>query len=113
LTDALDQLPSLSSARSMTDPRADRRVLGRRLVFLALVLVSVGALVALAGLALSSGGLGGVDLLLLLLFGLTTPWLAVGFWNATVGFLIMRFARNLSVVAVPQAGDPQPQRHDG
>ena len=43
-------------------------------------------------LALSAGGFGIVDVVLLVLFALTLPWTVIGFWNATIGFLIMRFA---------------------
>ena len=31
-------------------------------------------------------------LVLLALFALTLPWMVIGFWNAVIGFLIMRFA---------------------
>lgn len=72
----------------------DRRVLARRLVFLVLVTVSMAALLVLATLTLSPGGFDGIDLLLLVLFALTTPWMVVGFWNAAIGFLIMRLARD-------------------
>ena len=72
----------------------DRRVLARRLVFLALVTTSMAALLVLAALTLSPGGFDGIDLLLLVLFSLTTPWMVVGFWNAAIGFLIMRLARD-------------------
>ena len=72
----------------------ERRVLARRLVFLALVTMSTAALLVLAALTLSPGGFDGVDLLLLVLFALTTPWMVVGFWNAAIGFLIMRLARD-------------------
>ena len=44
-------------------------------------------------LALSPGGFGIVDVVILVLFAVTLPWMVVGFWNATIGFLIMRFAR--------------------
>jgi membrane glycosyltransferase len=42
------------------------------------------------------------------LFGMTTPWLAVGFWNAAIGFCIMRFARDPSAVVMPQAARTEP-----
>ncbi len=38
--------------------------------------------------------LGIADALLLLFFGLTMPWSVIGFWNAAIGFVIMRFARD-------------------
>ena len=76
---------------------------------------------------------------LLVLFALTTPWIAVGFWNAAIGFIIMRFAddpvqrrraasgapirgsRDHASTAIvmcvrneaPDRVDPQPRHHDG
>ena len=50
---------------------------------------------------LSAGGFGVADALLLLLFGLTLPWSVIGFWNATIGFFIMRFARDPVAAVLP------------
>jgi membrane glycosyltransferase len=58
---------------------------------------------ALAGRALSAGGFGAADGLLLILFGLTMPWSVIGFWNATIGFFIMRFARDPVATVLPAA----------
>ena len=58
---------------------------------------------ALAALALSPGGLGVVDIVLLALFALTLPWMVVGFWNAVIGFLIMRFAADPVAAVMPLA----------
>ena len=44
--------------------------------------------------ALSPGGFGFFDLLFLLFFAVTLPWTVIGFWNAVIGFAIMRFARD-------------------
>jgi len=87
---------------------SDRCVLARRLVFLALVTLTIALLLVLAVLTLAAGGFGVVDFLLLVLFGMTTPWLAVGFWNAAIGFCIMRFARDPSAVVMPQAARTEP-----
>jgi membrane glycosyltransferase len=87
---------------------SDRRVLARRLVFLALVTFTIALLLVLGVLTLAAGGFGVVDVLLLVLFGMTTPWLAVGFWNAAIGFCIMRFARDPSAVVMPQAARTEP-----
>jgi membrane glycosyltransferase len=38
---------------------------------------------------------------LLLLFGLTMPWSVIGFWNAAIGFVIMRFARDPVAAVLP------------
>ncbi len=57
----------------------------------------------LAALTLSPGGFDFVDAVLLILFALTTPWIAVGFWNAAIGFIIMRFAHDPVGAVVPSA----------
>jgi membrane glycosyltransferase len=61
----------------------------------------MAALLVLAAIALSAGGFGLVDALLLVLFALTLPWSVIGFWNATIGFFIMRFARDPIALVVP------------
>ena len=89
---------------SLTEsPLTDRRVFARRLVFLILATVSIAALLGLATLALSPGGIDAVDAALLVLFALTTPWIVVGFWNAAIGFAIMRFADDPVGCVVPRA----------
>ncbi|MBN9086763.1 MAG: glucans biosynthesis glucosyltransferase MdoH [Reyranella sp.] len=75
----------------------------RRLVFLALVSVSIATLLVLAALTLSVGGLGAGDIVLLGLFSLTTPWLAVGFWNSAIGLALMLGARDVSAFLIPEA----------
>jgi membrane glycosyltransferase len=99
LTHALDELNHLSSAQS----RHDRRIFVRRLVFALLTTTSIALLLVLAALSLSADGFDSVDLLLLVLFFATTPWLAIGFWNAAIGFFIMRFTDDPSAYVVPQA----------
>lgn len=100
MTHTLDERANLASAQTPVD----RTVFVRRLVFAALAAASIGALLVLAGFALSAGGFDLVDFVLLLLFAMTTPWLVIGFWNAAIGFVIMRFARDPSTYVVPQAG---------
>jgi membrane glycosyltransferase len=81
----------------------------RRLVFLALVTVTIATLLVLAALTLSVGGLGAGDILLLGLFSLTTPWLAVGFWNSVIGLALMLGARDVSAFLIPEAArQPEP-----
>ncbi len=79
----------------------------RRLVFLVLVTVSIATLLILAAHALSPGGFGAGDLVLLLLFSLTTPWLAVGFWNSVIGLVLMRFS-DASAFLIPEAAHRGP-----
>jgi membrane glycosyltransferase len=87
---------------SLTDG-SDKEIVGRRALFAALVGLTIAALLALAAYALSAGGFGLTDAVLLLLFGLTMPWSVIGFWNATIGFLIMRFARDPVAAVLPAA----------
>jgi membrane glycosyltransferase len=74
-------------------------------LFSVLVLSSIAGLLVLAARALSPGGFDALDLLLLVLFALTTPWFVVGFWNAAIGFVVMRFARDPISAVVPQAAE--------
>ena len=66
------------SGRSTTNlPPGDgseRRIVGRRALFAALVSLTITALLLLTAYALSAGGFGVVDAVLLLFFGLTMPW---------------------------------------
>ena len=41
---------------------------------------------------------------LVALFAVTLPWTVISFWNATIGLLIMRFARDPVVAVTPIAG---------
>lgn len=77
---------------------------GRRALFLTLVGLSMAGTIALLAYALSAGGFGPGDLLLVLLFAVTLPWMVIGFWNATIGFIIMRFARDPVAAVTPSAG---------
>ena len=75
----------------------------RRLLFCALVGATMAGLIWLLAVALSAGGFGAVDLVLLILFTVTLPWSVIGFWNATIGLLIMRFARDPVACVTPAA----------
>ncbi|MBX6424883.1 MAG: glucans biosynthesis glucosyltransferase MdoH [Variibacter sp.] len=76
-------------------------LLRRRLLFALLVGTTIAGLLWLFGAALSAGGLDAIDLALLVLFGVTLPWTVIGFWNATIGFLVMRFAPDPVAAVVP------------
>jgi membrane glycosyltransferase len=75
----------------------------RRILFLALVGLTMAAMIGLLALALSAGGFGFVDFILVVLFAVTLPWMVIGFWNATIGFLIMRLARDPVATVTPTA----------
>jgi membrane glycosyltransferase len=75
----------------------------RRALFFALVVATMVALLWLMALALSAGGFGTVDFILLVLFAITLPWSVIGFWNASIGFLVMRFSPDMLASVIPPA----------
>src|SRR3954469_23201824 len=78
-------------------PAADP-LTGRRIVFALVVLASMVGLTWLLAFALSAGGFGVVDFILVALFVITLPWSVIGFWNATFGLFIMRKADPVGAV---------------
>ena len=77
---------------------------GRRLLFCVLFAATTAGSLALAALALSPGGIGVIDIVLLVFFAMTLPWMVAGFWNAMIGFLIMRFSDDPIAAVVPITG---------
>ena len=75
----------------------------RRAIFMALVIITMTALLWMTVRALSPGGFGFLDLLFVLFFAVTLPWTVIGFWNAVIGFVIMRFARDPLAAVNPAA----------
>jgi membrane glycosyltransferase len=78
-----------------------RVILHRRVLFAALVVATMTGLLWLLATALSAGGLDAIDILLLALFAITLPWTVIGFWNATIGLLVMRFAADPVAAVIP------------
>ncbi len=76
----------------------------RRIVFFTLVGLTIMAMIGLMASALSAGGFSPIDLLLVALFTITLPWLVIGFWNATIGLVIMRFSPDPAAAVTPAAG---------
>jgi membrane glycosyltransferase len=75
----------------------------RRILFLTLVGLTMATMIGLLVVSLSAGGFGFVDFVLVVLFAITLPWMVIGFWNATIGFLIMRLARDPVATVTPTA----------
>jgi membrane glycosyltransferase len=82
---------------------AGNELFGRRMLFVVLFAATVAGSLALAALALSPGGFGMIDITLLVLFAVTLPWMVAGFWNAVIGFLIMRFSADPIAAIMPVA----------
>jgi membrane glycosyltransferase len=76
---------------------------GRRVLFAVLFAATMAVMLTLAALALAPGGFGALDIMLLLLFAVTLPWTVAGFWNAAIGFIIMRFSADPVAVILPLA----------
>ena len=79
------------SERSLCDELAVPAALPawRPALFFLLVGSTIAGFLWLGVVALSPGGFGAIDLVLTILFAVTLPWFVIGFWNATIGFLIM------------------------
>ena len=73
----------------------------RRTLFAVLVGVTMIAVLWLATVAVPPTSAGAISFLVL--FAITLPWSVIGFWNAFIGFLIMRFARDPAVTVNPLA----------
>jgi membrane glycosyltransferase len=73
----------------------------RRALYAALVVLTAAAVLWLAGIAVPPTSFGGIAFLLL--FSVTVPWAVVGFWNAVIGLLVMRLAKNPAVAVNPMA----------
>ncbi|QVL51322.1 MAG: glucans biosynthesis glucosyltransferase MdoH [Thiocapsa sp.] len=78
----------------------------RRALFFFLVVATIAFAIALMVATLSSGGFDLLDAVLTLCFGLTLPWTVIGFWNAVIGFALMRRHRDPAAVVCPLEGDP-------
>ena len=74
----------------------------RRALFAALVATTMAAILWLASVAVPPRSFGAIAFLIL--FAVTLPWSVIGFWNAVIGFLIMRLCRDPATAVNPLAG---------
>lgn len=96
-------LSRTDSAMTVRSAQTTRVPFWRRVAFSALVAATMASLLWLLAKALAPGGLDGVDIVLLVLFATTLPWTVIGFWNAAIGFVLMRFARDPVAIVCPAA----------
>jgi membrane glycosyltransferase len=82
---------------------AGNDISGRRVLFAVLFAATMAGLLPLAALALAPGGFDIIDITLLALFAVTLPWMVAGFWNAVIGFLIVRLAADPIAAVMPAA----------
>ena len=76
----------------------------RRAAFAVLFLVTMAGSLYFAALALAPGGLGFFDIVALVLFAFTLPWMVAGFCNALIGFIIMRRSTDPIAAVLPAVG---------
>jgi membrane glycosyltransferase len=78
------------------------RTLGRRrTIFALLTAITIAGLIWLAIIAVPPRSAGAM--LFIALFAMTLPWTVVGFWNAAIGFIVMRFGRDPVATVNPLA----------
>ncbi len=73
----------------------------KRFVFATLVLSTIVSLTYLMIWALAEGGLQWSELTMLACFMITLPWTAIGFWNAVIGFVLMRTSKDPAAAVFP------------
>jgi membrane glycosyltransferase len=73
----------------------------RRALFAGLVAATMTGVLWLAAVAVPPTSVGAISFLVL--FTITLPWSVIGFWNAFIGFWIMRMARDPAVTVNPMA----------
>jgi len=86
----------------------------RRLIFGVLSLATAALMLYLVHQALASDIHFLLRILLLVLFALTLPWMAVGFWNAIIGLLLCQCYKDPTTVVLPasmQVNDSAPLAH--
>jgi membrane glycosyltransferase len=92
-----------SAVAPLAGAKAGLGVVLRRVLYFVLVATTSLAMLGLAGVTLWHGRFDAVEFLMLALFAATLPWQVTGWWNATIGFLIMRFVRDPVAVLFPGA----------
>lgn len=71
-----------------------RRMSGRRKIVLALNVATIALLSGLMTFLMSFGGWSIVKVAMLVAYVVTLPWLSIGFWNAVIGFGLMKFTQD-------------------
>ena len=83
---------------------AEKSMFARRTTFAVLFSATMAGSLWLAAVALTPGGFGILDIVALVLFTITLPWMVAGFCNAVIGFIIMRFSADPVAAVLPAAG---------
>ena len=98
-------MSAVFSSRGQSGASSPAVATRRRFVFAALTGFSFLGLAALMFAAMRRGGGLPVEGVMLALFLVTLPWLVIGFWNAVIGLLLMRFSRDPVAAVNPMLAD--------
>lgn len=79
----------------------------KRSVFWVLVLATIGFLTSVMIATLGKSGFSLPEYVLLACFLITLPWTAIGFWNAVIGFVLMRATNDPAGHVFPASKDLQ------
>lgn len=102
-----DRPPSACDANETAQESANSWHLSRRrALYAVLVAGTFAAAVTLMVATLSTGGFDVLDSILTLCFAITLPWTIIGFWNAVIGFALMRLHRDPASAVCPLATEP-------
>ncbi len=77
----------------------------RRQIFASLVISTIVGLLAMMAYSLSLGGIVLAEWVLLVCFAITLPWTAIGFWNAVIGFILLRTKKNAAEHVFPASAE--------
>jgi membrane glycosyltransferase len=77
----------------------------RRQIFASLVVVTILGLLGMMAYSLSLGGIVAAEWVLLICFAITLPWTAIGFWNAVIGFILLRTKDNAAAHVYPASAE--------
>jgi membrane glycosyltransferase len=80
-----------------------RELTRRRLIVLALNILTYLALLAAAARILSAGGWTIVDVVLFACFAIGTPWTVLGFWNSLIGLWLVHARKDAMAAVAPYA----------
>lgn len=97
---------STNPLQAASRPSGNDSTGARRMWFGTLVALTMLAMTGLMMLTLSRGGFDPIELALISCFLITLPWMAVGFWNAVIGLIIMRASSDPAQAVYPHAAGP-------
>ncbi|KMO22258.1 glucans biosynthesis glucosyltransferase MdoH [Methylobacterium platani] len=95
--------PARAPLTTPTGLQASVTLRRRRLLVLGLTLATIAGLAACLWGVLAADGFDGLDLALLACGLATLPWTVLGFWNAAIGFVLLRAGRAGLMAAAPHA----------